>query len=121
MNQWHRFHGGSVIIPGHLLNLATRMALDAFNVALAKGLHLMFVGRHLGHTAFLLTSVDHWGQRYQSFAGFTCQPERHDELLTLANEVMVKRLAKGISEQERTNTSKTFSAASISNSVAFNN
>lgn len=31
---------------------------------------------------------------------FTCQPERHDELLTLANEVMVKRLAKGISEQE---------------------
>ena len=31
---------------------------------------------------------------------FTCQPERHDELLTLANEVMVKRLTKGISEQE---------------------
>ncbi|ENN8518296.1 hypothetical protein ACAL87_004568, partial [Shigella flexneri] len=31
---------------------------------------------------------------------FTCQPERHDEQLTLANEVMVKRLTKGISEQE---------------------
>ncbi|EOJ6185230.1 hypothetical protein ACUMUC_004500, partial [Shigella flexneri] len=30
----------------------------------------------------------------------TCQPERHDEQLTLANEVMVKRLTKGISEQE---------------------
>ncbi|EPC0135539.1 hypothetical protein ACRWO0_004425, partial [Shigella flexneri] len=28
------------------------------------------------------------------------QPERHDEQLTLANEVMVKRLTKGISEQE---------------------
>ncbi len=41
-------------------------------------------------------SVDSSGQDISHLLAFTCQPERHDELLTLANEVMVKRLAKGI-------------------------
>ncbi len=60
---------------------------------------LIFVNRHLGHTAFL-ASVDPQAKDISHLLAFTCQPERHDELLTLANEVMVKRLAKGISEQE---------------------
>ncbi|STM24033.1 peptidase [Escherichia coli] len=59
------------------------------------------MNRHLEHTAFLLgLSVDPQAKDISHLLAFTCQPERHDELLTLANEVMVKRLAKGISEQE---------------------
>ncbi|HCR6241386.1 TPA: insulinase family protein, partial [Shigella flexneri] len=45
-------------------------------------------------------SVDPQAKDISHLLAFTCQPERHDEQLTLANEVMVKRLTKGISEQE---------------------
>ena len=101
MNQWHRFHSGSVIIPGHLLIWRRVWRSMLLTSHWQKIYALIFVNRHLGHTAFLLASqVDPQAKDISHLLAFTCQPERHDELLTLANEVMVKRLAKGISEQE---------------------
>ncbi len=77
------------------------MALDAFNVALAKDLRINIREQASGaYSVSSRLSVDPQAKDISHLLAFTCQPERHDELLTLANEVMVKRLAKGISEQE---------------------
>ncbi|HCQ7187833.1 TPA: insulinase family protein, partial [Escherichia coli] len=76
-------------------------ALDAFNVALAKDLRVNIREQASGaYSVSSRLSVDPQAKDISHLLAFTCQPERHDELLTLANEVMVKRLAKGISEQE---------------------
>ena len=87
--------------PVAQVSQATRMALDAFNVALAKDLRINIREQASGaYSVSSRLSVDPQAKDISHLLAFTCQPERHDELLTLANEVMVKRLAKGISEQE---------------------
>ncbi|XPE23773.1 hypothetical protein ACNKHM_27345 [Shigella sonnei] len=52
------------------VNLATRMALDAFNVALAKDLRINIREQACGHTAFLLASRLILRPKISSFAGF---------------------------------------------------
>ncbi|MWR91879.1 insulinase family protein, partial [Escherichia coli] len=95
VSQWKRYDSRTPV------NLATRMALDAFNVALAKDLRVNIREQASGaYSVSSRLSVDPQAKDISHLLAFTCQPERHDELLTLANEVMVKRLAKGISEQE---------------------
>ncbi|HAI4594632.1 TPA: insulinase family protein, partial [Escherichia coli] len=95
VSQWKRYNSRTPV------NLATRMALDAFNVALAKDLRINIREQASGaYSVSSRLSVDPQAKDISHLLAFTCQPERHDELLTLANEVMVKRLAKGISEQE---------------------
>ncbi len=95
VSQWKRYNSRTPVI------LATRMALDAFNVALAKDLRINIREQASGaYSVSSRLSVDPQAKDISHLLAFTCQPERHDELLTLANEVMVKRLAKGISEQE---------------------
>lgn len=95
VSQWKRYDSRTPV------NLATRMALDAFNVALAKDLRINIREQASGaYSVSSRLSVDPQAKDISHLLAFTCQPERHDELLTLANEVMVKRLAKGISEQE---------------------
>lgn len=95
VSQWRRYDSRTPV------NLATRMALDAFNVALAKDLRVNIREQASGaYSVSSRLSVDPQAKDISHLLAFTCQPERHDELLTLANEVMVKRLAKGISEQE---------------------
>ena len=69
VSQWKRYNSRTPV------NLATRMALDAFNVALAKDLRINI--------------------REQASGAYSVSSR-----LSVANEVMVKRLAKGISEQE---------------------
>ncbi|EEQ9604250.1 FdhF/YdeP family oxidoreductase [Escherichia coli] len=95
VSQWKRYDSRTPV------NLATRMALDAFNVALAKDLRVNIREQASGaYSVSSRLSVDPQAKDISHLLAFTCQPERHDELLTLANEVMVKRLTKGISEQE---------------------
>ena len=95
VSQWKRYDSRTPV------NLAMRMALDAFNVALAKDLRINIREQASGaYSVSSRLSVDPQAKDISHLLAFTCQPERHDELLTLANEVMVKRLAKGISEQE---------------------
>lgn len=95
VSQWKRYDSRTPV------NLPTRMALDAFNVALAKDLRVNIREQASGaYSVSSRLSVDPQAKDISHLLAFTCQPERHDELLTLANEVMVKRLAKGISEQE---------------------
>ena len=95
VSQWKRYDSRTPV------NLETRMALDAFNVALAKDLRINIREQASGaYSVSSRLSVDPQAKDIIHLLAFTCQPERHDELLTLANEVMVKRLAKGISEQE---------------------
>lgn len=95
VSQWKRYDSRTPV------NLETRMALDAFNVALAKDLRVNIREQASGaYSVSSRLSVDPQAKDISHLLAFTCQPERHDELLTLANEVMVKRLAKGISEQE---------------------
>ncbi len=89
------------MIPGHLLICRRVWRSMLLTSHWQKIYVLIFVNRHLEHTAFLLASrLILQAKDISHLLAFTCQPERHDELLTLANEVMVKRLAKGISEQE---------------------
>lgn len=77
------------------------MALDAFNVALAKDLRINIREQASGaYSVSSRLSVDPKAKDISHLLAFTCQPERHSELLTLANEVMTKRLTKGISQQE---------------------
>ncbi|RZM88274.1 MULTISPECIES: M16 family metallopeptidase [unclassified Escherichia] len=95
VSQWKRYDSRTSI------NLATRMALDAFNVALAKDLRINIREQASGaYSVSSRLSVDPLAKDISHLLAFTCQPERYDELLTLANEVMAKRLAKGINQQE---------------------
>ena len=95
VSQWTRYD------PRTPINLATRMALDAFNVALAKDLRINIREQASGaYSVSSRLSVDPKAKDISHLLAFTCQPERHSELLTLANEVMTKRLTKGISQQE---------------------
>lgn len=95
VSQWTRYD------PWTPINLATRMALDAFNVALAKDLRINIREQASGaYSVSSRLSVDPKAKDISHLLAFTCQPERHSELLTLANEVMTKRLTKGISQQE---------------------
>ena len=50
VSQWKRYDSRTPV------NLATRMALDAFNVALAKDLRVNIREQASEHTAFLLVS-----------------------------------------------------------------
>lgn len=56
MNLWHRFHSGSVMIPGHLLIWRRVWRSMLLTSHWQKIYALIFVNRHLGHTAFLLAS-----------------------------------------------------------------
>ena len=95
VSQWTRYD------PRTPINLATRMALDAFNVALAKDLRINIREQASGaYSVSSRLSDDPKAKDISHLLAFTCQPERHSELLTLANKVMTKRLTKGISQQE---------------------
>ncbi len=89
------------MIPGHLLIWRRVWRSMLLTSHWQKIYALIFVNRHLGIQRFFsCLSVIPQAKDISHLLAFTCQPERHDEQLTLANEVMVKRLTKGISEQE---------------------
>ncbi|STM07738.1 peptidase [Escherichia coli] len=89
------------MIPGHLLICRRVWRSMLLTSHWQKIYALIFVNRHLGHTAFLLASRLILRPKISVICWLLLvNQKRHDELLTLANEVMVKRLAKGISEQE---------------------
>lgn len=77
------------------------MALNAFNVALAKNLRVNI--RKQASKAYSVSSrlsVNPQAKNISHLLAFTCQPKQHNKLLTLANKVIVKRLAKKISKQK---------------------
>ncbi|WP_283154747.1 insulinase family protein [Escherichia fergusonii] len=93
--QWKRFDTRSPV------TLPVRMALDAFNAILAKDLRVNIREQASGvYSVSSRLSVDKQANDLTHVIGFTCQPERHQELLTLANKVMADRLVKGINAQE---------------------
>ena len=93
--QWKRFDTRSPV------TLPVRMALDAFNAVLAKDLRVNIREQASGvYSVSSRLSVDKQANDLTHVIGFTCQPERHQELLTLANKVMADRLVKGINAQE---------------------